>query len=37
MRSHGKTEGDDMPEGYGVVEAAEDVLAFMVCLSMVIV
>jgi pimeloyl-ACP methyl ester carboxylesterase len=26
-----------MPEGYGVVEAAEDVLAFMVCLSMVIV
>lgn len=31
MRSHGETEGDDLPDGYGVEEAAEDALAFMVC------
>ncbi|KAF5389672.1 hypothetical protein D9757_004129 [Collybiopsis confluens] len=29
LRSHGDTEGDDLPEGYGVKEAAEDALAFM--------
>ncbi|KAJ4490196.1 Alpha/Beta hydrolase protein [Lentinula aciculospora] len=29
LRSHGETEGDDLPEGYGVREAGEDVLAFM--------
>ncbi|KAF9078781.1 Alpha/Beta hydrolase protein [Rhodocollybia butyracea] len=34
MRSHGKTEGDDMPEGYGIVEAAEDALAFMDALNL---
>ncbi|KAJ4495809.1 Alpha/Beta hydrolase protein [Lentinula edodes] len=29
LRSHGETEGDDLPDGYGVEEAAEDALAFM--------
>ncbi|KIK69231.1 hypothetical protein GYMLUDRAFT_35301 [Collybiopsis luxurians FD-317 M1] len=29
MRSHGETEGDDLPEGYGIKEAAEDVLTLM--------
>ncbi|KAJ3975686.1 Alpha/Beta hydrolase protein [Lentinula raphanica] len=30
LRSHGETEGDDLPEGYGIREAEEDALAFMV-------
>lgn len=30
FRSHGDTEADDLPEGYGITEAAEDALAFMV-------
>ncbi|KAJ3788491.1 Alpha/Beta hydrolase protein [Lentinula aff. detonsa] len=29
FRSHGETEGDDLPEGYGIREAGEDALAFM--------
>ncbi|KIK68547.1 hypothetical protein GYMLUDRAFT_68402 [Collybiopsis luxurians FD-317 M1] len=29
LRSHGDTEGDDLPEGYGVKNAAEDAVAFM--------
>ncbi|KAJ4488755.1 Alpha/Beta hydrolase protein [Lentinula edodes] len=29
FRTHGDTEGEDLPEGYGIKEAAEDSLAFM--------